>query len=258
MRNVKRNFFTLIELLIVVAIIAILASLLFPALQSARKKAFQTACATNMKNIGSGFIQYSMDYDDHLPALYNGNTIFWPVSIRNYIGKPGRNLPTGSNQNTLAEEVHIPIGTYKSDIFLCPDYRSDPGGYPMRRTYAATVVSSSVNDGGFAWDHEASLPSDIEPRMDRRPRKITRIKGQSVILLEGVSRSSSGFPAEWKKPEYTNNPAALSESGRLSYMAYGRHPGFLGNHLHCAGYVRAYPANPHPGPQKFDSSWCPR
>ena len=258
MRNPKAKSFTLIELLIVVAIIAVLVSILLPALHSARRKAMQAVCSSNMKSIGSGFLQYSIDYDDYLPALYCGNTIFWPVSIRNYVGKPGRVLPTGSNHNVLEAEVHVPLGTYRNDIYLCPDYRSDPGGYPMRRTYAATVVSSSVNDGGFAWDHDASLPDDLDPRMDRRPRKITRIKGQSVLLVEGVSKSGYGFPSEWKKPNYTVNPMALSESARLSYLPYGRHPGFTGNHLHCAGNVRSYPANPSPFPQKFDASWCPR
>lgn len=258
MRKQNGKCFTLIELLIVIAIIAILAGILLPTLQSARKKAFQTTCLSNMKSIGSGFLQYSIDYDDFLPALYCGSTVFWPVSIRNYVGKRGETLPSGNNQAVLESEVHVPFGTYRNDIYLCPDYRSDPGGYPMRRTYVATVVSSSVNDGGFAWDHEPSLPEDTEPRMDRRPRKITRIKGQSVLLVEGVSRSGNGFPAEWKKPNYTNNPMGLSESSRLSYLPYGRHPGFTGNHLQCAGNVRSFPANPNPGQQRFDASWCPR
>src|SRR5688572_16253581 len=60
--------FTLIELLVVIAIIAILASILFPVFARARENARRSSCQSNLKQLGLGFIQYTQDYDEKLPA----------------------------------------------------------------------------------------------------------------------------------------------------------------------------------------------
>ncbi len=64
--------FTLIELLVVIAIIAILAAILFPVFAKAREKARQTACLSNMKQIGTGLLMYVQDYDELYPLRYGG------------------------------------------------------------------------------------------------------------------------------------------------------------------------------------------
>ncbi|MBM3460460.1 MAG: DUF1559 domain-containing protein, partial [Armatimonadetes bacterium] len=59
--------FTLIELLVVIDIIAILAAILFPVFAQAREKARQTACLSNMKQIGTATMLYVQDYDEVMP-----------------------------------------------------------------------------------------------------------------------------------------------------------------------------------------------
>ena len=68
----RRYGFTLIELLVVIAIIAILAAILFPVFATAREKARQTSCASNLKQMGLAFAQYEQDFDETLTCTIPG------------------------------------------------------------------------------------------------------------------------------------------------------------------------------------------
>ena len=65
--NSCRQGFTLIELLVVISIIALLISILLPALGKARQSARRIMCASNLRSIGVGVYQYAMQNDDALP-----------------------------------------------------------------------------------------------------------------------------------------------------------------------------------------------
>lgn len=91
-----KHGFTLIELLIVVAIIAILASILFPVFGRARENARRSTCQSNLKQLGLAFSQYIQDYDETYPYASNygcanlGNYRNWAPVTAPYVngGKP--------------------------------------------------------------------------------------------------------------------------------------------------------------------------
>lgn len=64
----RRNYFTIVELLIVISVIAILAAILLPALQAARKKAQESSCSSNLKQVGVAVAMYLGDNDDYYMA----------------------------------------------------------------------------------------------------------------------------------------------------------------------------------------------
>jgi prepilin-type N-terminal cleavage/methylation domain-containing protein/prepilin-type processing-associated H-X9-DG protein len=73
MKTRRERGFTLIELLVVIAIIAILAAILFPVFARARESARRTGCLSNMKQVTTGIMMYSQDYDETMPYQQDGD-----------------------------------------------------------------------------------------------------------------------------------------------------------------------------------------
>ncbi|MDR3710858.1 MAG: DUF1559 domain-containing protein [Capsulimonadaceae bacterium] len=98
----KRIGFTLIELLIVIAIIAIIAAILFPVFATAREKARQSSCASNEKQMGIAFAQYTQDYDEVYPFACGDNTAdrAWDMELQPYF-----NLKVNSTNVAISIEA---------------------------------------------------------------------------------------------------------------------------------------------------------
>jgi prepilin-type N-terminal cleavage/methylation domain-containing protein len=99
--RLTRFGFTLIELLVVIAIIAILAAILFPVFAQAREKARQTACLSNLKQIGLGMMMYAQDHDEVLPMAqsYGPYNAALPSLTSPYVQRVQQYGPTPSPTN---------------------------------------------------------------------------------------------------------------------------------------------------------------
>src|SRR6185369_6112677 len=87
MRPPCRQGFSLIELLTVIAVLALLSAILFPVFAQAREAARRTNCLSNLRQLVTAHHLYTQDHDETLPAWFlpgpNG-LITWPDFFRGY------------------------------------------------------------------------------------------------------------------------------------------------------------------------------
>jgi prepilin-type processing-associated H-X9-DG protein len=243
-------------LLVVVAVIAILAALLLPALRNAKGKAHQAMCANNLRQIYYGFVHYADDYCVYMPS----------TSLQAAVGQPGGTWcqQLGRAGYLGSPEIHItPFGPSPGQrwrVFRCPA-EAEPGptsgvplsywDYPYSRS--SYVVNSMLSYN--TWEHRRGFSQG--PRLDAAgpwtaQNTPTAVKPAEAPFVTDTEDQGGG----WTLNLFFDGidiPAAWDYyQGYMGHYHTFRHPGPRANMLYMDGHVESVAPYYLPGGGKYN------
>ena len=215
--SLKRTGFTLIELLVVIAIIAILAAILLPVLARAKRKAAQSTCLNNLKELGLGLIMYTGDNLDVYPGCGSGTTYGPHLEDWIYWRPPPYPVVNGVTMSPQKSQILSSLGgtlSTNTGVFRCPlDLDSATRGKPNEGIpyyYSYEIVCYNLNGNqnvGFATIVDTSgRPYYFKANMVKNP-------SGKFVLAEPVADANN--PKDAPPPDSAAARDWVVESGRF-------------------------------------------
>ena len=173
--------FTLIELLSVLAIIAILTALLLPTLSKARDKARGATCLNNHRQIVIGWAVYSTDHDENL--ILNPDSVAGAATPYGWVVGNLRESSVAQNKELMHDEKVSLLASYIKtvDLYKCPsdesefvrsvamNCRMNPHRFDGKPAWVNGVGAKYVT---FRTSHDIKKPSDMLVILDERDDSI--------------------------------------------------------------------------------------
>jgi prepilin-type N-terminal cleavage/methylation domain-containing protein/prepilin-type processing-associated H-X9-DG protein len=207
----RSHAFTLVELLVVIAVIGILAGLILPALAGARSRGQSITCLNNVKQLQTCWLMYVNDHNNYVPPNRSGKTNgIWRSTPDSWIGN--------SNARRDASSANIESGLlfkYGYDRALrtyhCPADTAEvgtPGGGSVLRTRS---YSMSGCWGGRKSEVQTTVPR-LEPTL--------KVSSLFVFIEEHEDSIDDAHFLTWPEPDdrWANLPSGRhAQSGILSF-----------------------------------------
>jgi prepilin-type N-terminal cleavage/methylation domain-containing protein/prepilin-type processing-associated H-X9-DG protein len=215
-RSSRRRAFTLIEVLVVIAIIGVLIALLLPAVQAARSAAARTQCKNNLKQLALAVLNYE--------SVHRGLPLQGEVLIRQ-TGDPWsaqtRILPF-VEQIALSNQVNYSgssdgqiMAINRVAVLMCPSEINDHGQASSDSPYPLNYL---VNCGSwFVYDPQTGNTNDGVFQMNRATRIADVTDGTSCTLALSEGKTFTPVIRDGGMPSAIGTPTPSTPSDLLSY-----------------------------------------